>query len=42
MYGYAIKASREAGYINAGTVEFLVNSKTNEFWFMEMNTRFAG
>ncbi len=39
MYDYAIKASREAGYINAGTVEFLVNSKTNEFWFMEMNTR---
>ncbi len=39
MYDCAIKASREAGYINAGTVEFLVDSKTNAFWFMEMNTR---
>jgi pyruvate carboxylase subunit A len=39
MYDCAIKASREAGYINAGTVEFLVNAATNEFWFMEMNTR---
>jgi len=39
MYGCAISAARQAGYINAGTVEFLVDSKTNEFWFMEMNTR---
>ena len=39
MYDCAIKAAREAGYTNAGTVEFLVNAKTNEFWFMEMNTR---
>ena len=39
MYDCAIKAARETGYINAGTVEFLVNAKTNEFWFMEMNTR---
>jgi len=39
MYDCAIKAARETGYINAGTVEFLVDSKTNAFWFMEMNTR---
>jgi len=39
MYDCAIGAAREAGYVNAGTVEFLVDSKTNEFWFMEMNTR---
>jgi pyruvate carboxylase subunit A len=39
MYDCAIKAAREAGYINAGTVEFLVDSKTHAFWFMEMNTR---
>lgn len=39
MYSAAIKGAREAGYVNAGTVEFLVDSKTNEFWFMEMNTR---
>ncbi len=35
----AVRAAREVGYVNAGTVEFLVDSKTNEFWFMEMNTR---
>ena len=35
----AVAASKEAGYVNAGTVEFLVDSKTNDFWFMEMNTR---
>mgnify|MGYP001064378079 CR=1 FL=1 len=35
----AILAAREAGYISAGTVEFLVDAKTSEFWFMEMNTR---
>ena len=35
----AIRAAREAGYVNAGTVEFLVDPKTNEFWFMEVNTR---
>jgi acetyl-CoA carboxylase biotin carboxylase subunit len=35
----AIQAASKAGYISAGTVEFLVDTKTNEFWFMEMNTR---
>ncbi|PKN70622.1 MAG: pyruvate carboxylase subunit A [Deltaproteobacteria bacterium HGW-Deltaproteobacteria-12] len=39
MYDAAIKGARQVGYVNAGTVEFLVNAKTNEFWFMEMNTR---
>jgi pyruvate carboxylase subunit A len=39
MYEKAIQGAREAGYENAGTVEFLVDAKTNEFWFMEMNTR---
>lgn len=39
MYDCAIRAAKEAGYVNAGTVEFLVDSKTNEFWFMEVNTR---
>ncbi|MBE9546272.1 MAG: ATP-grasp domain-containing protein [Proteobacteria bacterium] len=39
MYDSAIRAAREAGYVNAGTVEFLVDSRTNEFWFMEVNTR---
>ncbi|MEA2014180.1 MAG: biotin carboxylase N-terminal domain-containing protein [Thermodesulfobacteriota bacterium] len=39
MCNTAILAARESGYINAGTVEFLVDSNTNEFWFMEINTR---
>jgi len=39
MYEAAISAARQARYVNAGTVEFLVDSETNEFWFMEVNTR---
>ncbi len=35
----AVLAARESGYINAGTVEFLVDPATNKFWFMEINTR---
>jgi len=34
----AVSATRAAGYVNAGTVEFLLSEK-NEFSFMEMNTR---
>lgn len=34
----AVKAVKVAGYTNAGTVEFLVDSDKN-FYFMEMNTR---
>ncbi|MGD0275555.1 MAG: biotin carboxylase N-terminal domain-containing protein [Syntrophales bacterium] len=39
MYECAVKVARESGYVNAGTVEFLVDAETNEFWFMEVNTR---
>jgi len=39
MYEAAIAAAKGSNYVNAGTVEFLVDSKTNEFWFMEVNTR---
>ena len=39
MYDAAVRVTREIGYVNAGTVEFLVDPETNEFWFMEMNTR---
>ncbi|MDI9569520.1 MAG: biotin carboxylase N-terminal domain-containing protein [Pseudomonadota bacterium] len=35
----AVRAARTAGYVSAGTVEFLVDSRTHEFWFMEVNTR---
>lgn len=34
----AVKAVKEIGYSNAGTIEFLVD-KNKEFYFMEMNTR---
>ncbi len=34
----AVKAVKEIGYSNAGTVEFLVDKNQN-FYFMEMNTR---
>lgn len=34
----AVRATREVGYINAGTIEFLVDERQN-FYFMEMNTR---
>jgi acetyl-CoA carboxylase biotin carboxylase subunit len=34
----AIQAARAAGYVNAGTVEFLADQQGN-FYFLEMNTR---
>lgn len=34
----AVKACREVGYTNAGTIEFLLD-EDNRFYFMEMNTR---
>jgi len=34
----AVRASRAVGYINAGTIEFLVDKDRN-FYFLEMNTR---
>jgi pyruvate carboxylase subunit A len=35
----AVKAAETVSYENAGTVEFLMDSITDEFYFMEMNTR---
>jgi len=34
----AVKAVKDIGYANAGTIEFLVD-KNKDFYFMEMNTR---
>jgi acetyl-coA carboxylase, biotin carboxylase subunit len=38
MGAIAVKAVKEVGYTNVGTIEFLVD-KNKEFYFMEMNTR---
>ncbi len=38
MAEVALAGAREVGYVNAGTIEFLLDEKRN-FYFMEMNTR---
>ncbi len=35
----ALKLCREAGYVGAGTVEFLMDSDTGDFYFIEVNPR---
>lgn len=35
----AVNAAKAVGYVSAGTVEFIVDATTQEFFFMEMNTR---
>ena len=35
----AIAAAESVGYYNAGTIEFLFDSKDNKYYFLEMNTR---
>ena len=37
--GTAINLAKKLNYISAGTVEFLFDEDTNEFWFLEVNTR---
>eukprot|EP00298_Acanthocystis_sp_HF-20_P013779 c20504_g2_i1.p1 GENE.c20504_g2_i1~~c20504_g2_i1.p1 ORF type:complete len:710 (-),score=340.99 c20504_g2_i1:50-2179(-) len=39
IYAKAVAAAKAVGYVGAGTVEFIMDASTNEFFFMEMNTR---
>ncbi len=39
MADSAIRLFQHAGYTNAGTVEFLVDLDSNEYFFLEVNTR---
>ncbi|MBC7465253.1 MAG: acetyl-CoA carboxylase biotin carboxylase subunit [Bdellovibrio sp.] len=35
----SVKAAKSINYIGAGTIEFIFDNQTKEFFFMEMNTR---
>ncbi|WP_067430372.1 acetyl/propionyl/methylcrotonyl-CoA carboxylase subunit alpha [Nocardioides jensenii] len=35
----SVALSKQVGYVNAGTVEFLLDAETQEAYFLEMNTR---
>ena len=39
LCGYALALGKEAGYVNAGTVEFLMDADTGAFYFIEVNPR---
>ncbi len=39
LHRAAVHAAEFVGYRNAGTVEFLYDAETSQFYFMEMNTR---
>jgi len=35
----AVKLAKKIKYQSAGTIEFILDENTNEFWFLEVNTR---
>lgn len=35
----AVRAAKQINYVGAGTIEFIFDNRTKEFFFMEMNTR---
>lgn len=39
MGAAAVRAAKLINYVGAGTIEFIFDNKTKEFYFMEMNTR---
>ncbi|WP_433239807.1 acetyl/propionyl/methylcrotonyl-CoA carboxylase subunit alpha [Streptosporangium sp. CA-135522] len=39
MGAAAVEAAKSVGYVGAGTVEFIVQGATGDYYFMEMNTR---
>lgn len=39
LYADAIRAVREMGYVNVGTIEFLVNPHSGQYWFLSINRR---
>jgi acetyl-CoA carboxylase, biotin carboxylase subunit len=39
LTGAAVTFARAIGYVNLGTVEFMVDARTGEFFFLEMNCR---
>ncbi|MGZ3142587.1 acetyl/propionyl/methylcrotonyl-CoA carboxylase subunit alpha [Lentzea chajnantorensis] len=39
MGAAAVDAAKSCGYVGAGTVEFIVDGATGDYYFMEMNTR---
>lgn len=39
MYAAAVQAAKAIDYVGAGTIEFIMDAQTFDFYFMEMNTR---